>query len=133
MNCGTRVAPEQPSPVAARPATKNHGRSQREGHMPRGDGRILQHPKSGTWFICFYQDGREVRESVAKLLGKPPHAGTEIDAKRALRRRLGAVESGAYGGPARERQTVREVMADYKTHIDLHAKAKKTSYIRIRR
>jgi integrase len=86
--------------------------------MPRGFGRILLHPKSQTWFIAFYRDGQEIRESVAKLLGKPPRDCTQADAARALKRRLGELHAGQYLGPSAERLTVAAVLEAYQAHLE---------------
>ncbi len=86
---------------------------------PRGQGRILQHREAGTWFIAFYWKGREVRESVARLLAKPPRQVTKQDAVRALRRRMKEVLGEKFKGPEAERLTVRELLDDYERHLEL--------------
>ena len=53
----------------------------------RGFGRAYQR-RNGTWALSYYVNGREVRESVAKMLGKPPRAVTVRDAEQALKTRL---------------------------------------------
>ena len=65
----------------------------------RGFGRAYQR-KNGTWAIAYYVHGKEVRESVAKLVGKPPRQVTPRDAERALRHRLAEVQGGTFVEPA---------------------------------
>src|SRR5438552_8129770 len=78
----------------------------------RGCGRVLKR-KNGTLAISYRANGREVRESVAKLVGKRPRDVTERDAERALQRRLGEVHGGSFVGLAQERITVNEILEGY--------------------
>src|SRR2546421_271542 len=80
----------------------------------RGTGHVFQHPLTSGWYIAFYHRGQEVRLSAAKLLGKAPQAVTEQDAERALRRKLGEIQGGKYLGPAADRLTVGQLLADYR-------------------
>ena len=61
--------------------------------MIRSEGSVVKRPRGG-WQIRYYVRGREIRESVAKLVGKRPHKCTEDDAKRALQARLNYYQNG---------------------------------------
>lgn len=78
----------------------------------RGTGSLRKR-KNGGWQISYYRDGTEVREAVARALGKPPSAVTRSEAERLLRRRLHALAAGTYVGPKAERLTVRDLITGY--------------------
>src|SRR5712692_6766700 len=78
------------------------------GPRMRGFGRAYERA-NGTWAIAYYVHGQEVRESVAKLVGKPPRQVIQRDAERALRQRLAEVQSGTFVEPAATRATVDEI------------------------
>ena len=85
----------------------------------RGEGRVLRHPLTGGWYVALYYRGREMRLSAAKLLGKPPQSVTEQDAWRALRRQRKKIAGDRYCGPQAERVTVKELVQDYRRHLEL--------------
>lgn len=74
---------------------------------PRGSGRIMKHPLSGTWFICYSVRGQERRRSVAKLLGKRPAECTEEDALVALSLRRRQAQSQKYADAPLRRMSFR--------------------------
>ncbi len=84
----------------------------------RGFGRAYERA-NGTWAIAYYVHGQEVRESVAKLVGKPPRQVIQRDAERALRQRLAEVQSGTFVEPAATRATVDEILDAYLAHCRL--------------
>jgi integrase len=81
----------------------------------RGRGRVFDRPRgSGTnWAIGYYFRGRECRESVAKLLGKPARSVTKEDAERCLEDRRGEIRSGRFVGPEQERILVGDIIDTY--------------------
>ena len=84
----------------------------------RGLGRIFERPPgSGNLWIAYYHRGREIRESVAKLLGKPNELVTEPDAERALKRRIKEMAGGRFCGPHQDRVTVAEVLDHYEREL----------------
>ena len=84
----------------------------------RGLGRIFERPPgSGNLWIAYYHRGRELRESVAKLLGKPNELVTEPDAERALKRRIKEMAGGRFCGPHQDRVTVAEVLDHYEREL----------------
>ncbi len=87
----------------------------------RGQGRIFDRPKGSgkNWAIAYYWRGREQRESVARLLGKPAAAVTLADAERCLRGRLKQIGSGRFVGVAAERLTVGAALDAYLEHARL--------------
>lgn len=84
----------------------------------RGFGRAYQRA-TGTWAIAYYVHGREVRESVAKLVGKPPRQVSQRDAERAFRQRLAEVQSGTFVEPTAAHATVNEILDAYLAHCRL--------------
>ncbi len=84
----------------------------------RGFGRVFQWA-NGTWAIAYYVRGQEVRESVAKLVGKPPRKVVQRDAERALRQRLAEVQSGTFVEPTAAHATVNEILDAYLAHCRL--------------
>ena len=84
----------------------------------RGFGRAYQRA-NGTWAIAYYVHGQEVRESVARLVGKPPRQIIQRDAERALRRRLAEVQSGTFVEPTAAKATVNEILDAYLAHCRL--------------
>ena len=77
-------------------------------------GRIFERPPgSGNLWIAYYHRGKEIRESVAKQLGKPNKRVTEPDAERALKRRIKEMAGGRFCGPQQDRVTVAEVLDHY--------------------
>lgn len=98
------------------PATID-GQEARTTMRPRGDGSIER--RGNSWRIIYYQDGREVRVSVAKAIGKRPGDVTEQDALRLLRARLHAVETHTAARPHAERVTVTEIVEQYAGDVEL--------------
>ena len=86
--------------------------------MSYGSGRVFKR-KRGGWCVAYFVRGHEVRESVAKLLGKPPAQVTEREAQRVLTRRVAEVQGGAFVGLDNERRAVRAVMEDYFRNLNL--------------
>lgn len=84
----------------------------------RGFGRAYQRA-NGTWAIAYYVRGQEVRESVAKLIGKPPRQVIHRDAERALRQRLAEIQSGTFVEPTAAKATVSEILDAYLAHCRL--------------
>ncbi|HEV2054675.1 MAG TPA: site-specific integrase [Methylomirabilota bacterium] len=84
----------------------------------RGFGRAYQRA-NGTWAIAYYVHGQEVRESVAKLVGKPPRQVLPRDAERALRQRLAEVQRGTFIEPTAAKATVDEILDAYLAHCRL--------------
>lgn len=87
----------------------------------RGFGRAYQRT-NGTWAIAYYANGEEVRESVAKILGKPPRLVTVRDAERALRARFKERCKGTWVGPTNERTTLAEQVELYVKDLELRGK-----------
>jgi integrase len=58
----------------------------------RGGGSVFR--RGGAYWLKYYRDGRPVRESVAKSLGKPPDLVTDKEARALLNKRLGAIAGG---------------------------------------
>ena len=58
----------------------------------RGSGSIFR--RGGAYWLKYYRDGRPVRESVAKSLGRRPELVTEKEARALLNKRLGAIAGG---------------------------------------
>lgn len=82
--------------------------------MKRGSGRIFRHRESGTWFIAYYANKKERRESVAKLLRKRPSDCTEEDAREALKLKVRALSYRGLGDPQALR--LRQPKASYTPH-----------------
>jgi integrase len=80
-----------------------------------GMGRVFDRPAGSgkNWAIGYYVRGQECRESVARLLGKPPGNVTRRDAERCLKGRLGEIANGRFVGPEQERLTVGEILDRY--------------------
>jgi integrase len=74
----------------------------------RGMGRVLQ--RGARWWIAYCVNGREQRESAAKVLGRPDAGLTERDAEKALKIRLGEIHGGRWVGPQQERVTLGELL-----------------------
>ncbi len=81
----------------------------------RGLGRIFE--RHGNLWIAYYHRGREIRESVAKLLGKPRWLVTDADAERALKNRLRQIIDPRFTGPKQERVTVDQVLYHYEREL----------------
>jgi integrase len=86
-----------------------------------GQGGIKRR-KDGTLTIRYSVNGKEVVESVAKLVGKPPRLCTDEDARRALRMRLKQRYAGTYVGPQNERITLEECAAMYLKDLEMRRK-----------
>src|SRR5207245_955402 len=56
------------------------------GHTMRGDGRIFRDPGSRFWFMAYYLNGKQVRQSTGEV--------DERRARRVLRRRISEVLRG---------------------------------------
>jgi integrase len=84
----------------------------------RGMGRTLQRGK--RWWISYYVQGQEQRESAAKVLGRPDAGMNEKDAEKALKIRLQEIHGGRWVGPKQERVTMAELLdglvQDYKNN-----------------
>ena len=63
----------------------------------RGDGRIFQRKGSERYWIAYYVDGREVRESAGR---------TPAEARTLLRERQSQLHRDEYVGATHERLTV---------------------------
>ncbi len=87
----------------------------------KGFGRAYQR-ENGTWAIAYYVHGKEVRESVARLLGKRPWQVTTRDAAGALKRRIAEVEDGTFVDPRAARATVDQVLDAYLAHCRLQGR-----------
>lgn len=70
---------------------------------PRGTGSTYLRGK--TWWLAYYRQGEEIRESSESTKREA--------AERLLRRRLGDIESGRPVAPRADRVTVGELLADY--------------------
>jgi integrase len=90
--------------------------------MAHGDGRLFQPKKkdgtlkSARWWIAYYVNGREVRESAGK---------TEKEAQRVLRRKLAKRDSGQIVETEDTRLTVAAMLDTYEA--DLRAQRKKSA------
>ncbi len=76
--------------------------------MARGDGRILR--RGGRWWIAYYRNGQEFRESAGI---------TEREARKKLRARLAEIHSGRFVGPAQDRLTVAQLLDAYLTNREI--------------
>lgn len=83
----------------------------------RGTGSIER--RGNSYRILYYQRGREVRESVARALGKRPDTVTPADAERLLRDRLHAIETHTAPRPGADRLTVDQVVDQYVADVEL--------------
>ena len=92
----------------------------------KGFGRVLRR-KGGTYAIAYFADGVEIRESVARLLGKPPQAVTERDAERALERRYKERARGSWISPITERATLADQVDLYVKDLGLRGKRSATT------
>lgn len=84
----------------------------KQKRRPRGTGSIFKRPGSCFWWVCYYVNGKAVRES---------SGSTKItDAQNLLKTRNGEVESGNFVSPNVKRVTVAElfdaVLTDYKNN-----------------
>jgi integrase len=75
--------------------------------------------RRGHWWIKYRWRGREVRQSVARLLDMAPDQVTEKTARRVLESRLREVSAGRYVGPKEERLTVGELLDMYVADLKL--------------
>lgn len=74
----------------------------------RGMGRLFQ--RGGVWWIAFYFNGKEIRES-----SKSQNDG---DAKRLLKKRLKEIHGSRYVGPHEEKLTVDDLLDALVTHLE---------------
>lgn len=95
------------APERARPARATRT------HVPGLGSYFTRGP--GYW-IAYYRDGQEQRESVARLTGIPPERTTPKDALRCLRERKRQVWNGTFVGTATARLTVSAVLDAYLRH-----------------
>ena len=58
--------------------------------------------RGDTWWIQYYRDGQRFRES--------SHSSERADAQNMLKRRLGEVATGQFGGLTPERVTVKQLL-----------------------
>jgi integrase len=72
---------------------------------PRGTGSIYKQPHSAAWWVSYYRNGKQHREST----------GTEDyqEAGTFLRKRLGEIATGTFNGPRAERIKVEELAEDF--------------------
>lgn len=82
-----------------------------------GMGRVYK--RGNAFWLGYWVNGAERRESVAKILGKPVGAVTAREAERALRLRLDARSQGKLIAPRHERATVAELLTDYERHLEV--------------
>ncbi len=75
--------------------------------------------RRGHWWIKYRWRGREVRQSVARLLDLAPDQVTEKMARRVLEGRMREVSAGRYVGPKEERLTVGELLDQYVADLRL--------------
>jgi integrase len=84
----------------------------------RGMGRTLQ--RGSRWWIAYYVNGHEHRESASKVLGRPDAGLSEKDAEKALKLRLQEIHGGRWVGPKQERVNMVELLdglvQDYKNN-----------------
>jgi integrase len=71
-------------------------------------GRTLQ--RGNRWWIAYYVNGIEHRESAAKVLGRPDAGLSDKDATKALKIRLGEIHGGRWVGPQQDRVTLAELL-----------------------
>lgn len=76
----------------------------------RGDGRIFQRKGSKRFWIAYYVDGQEVRESGGR---------TEGEARRLLRERLTQLHRDEYVPPEHERRTIGALLDELLAHLEL--------------
>ncbi len=86
----------------------------------RGDGRIFQRKGSERYWIAYYVDGREVRESAGR---------TPAEARTLLRERQSQLHRDEYVGATHERLTVNALLDDLLAHLELKG-AKSLSSVR---
>jgi len=79
---------------------------------PRGSGSIFRQPGSRFWWICYYANGKRVREST--------NSEKVTDAQNLLKKRAGEYASGNLVSPQAQRVTVAElykaVITDYRNN-----------------
>src|SRR5687768_14678762 len=84
----------------------------------RGMGRTLK--RGNRWWIAYYVNGHEQRESASKVLGRPDAGLNEKDAEKALKLRLQEIHGGRWVGAKQERVTLAELLdalvQDYKNN-----------------
>lgn len=91
--------------------------------MGYGDGRIFQPkkrdgtPRGSRWWIAYYVNGREVRETAA----------TEREAGKLLRRRLAARDAGLVVVPEETRLTITGMLDSYEAHLTEQQKKSATT------
>jgi len=93
----------------------------------RRGGSIFQ--RGGSVWLKYYRDGKPLRESVAKTLGKPPADVTEKDASTLLNKRMGAIADGVEPVPKADRVVVKELLDDLITEYTVN---KRRSVERVR-
>ena len=69
--------------------------------------------RHGRWWISYRFRGQEVRQSVARVLGRPPQEISELDAKRCLQARLADIATQRFVGAREERLTVAQVIDEW--------------------
>lgn len=80
--------------------------------------------RRGLWWIKYRWRGKEVRQSVARLLDLQPGQVTEKMARAVLKTRLREISGGRFVGPREERITVGELLDQYVADLRLrNAKA----------
>lgn len=75
----------------------------------RGDGRIFRRSGTSRWWIEYWINGREHRESGGR---------TETEARNLLRRRLREIHRDEFVGPVVERLTVSELLDHLLVHLE---------------
>src|SRR5437868_13713054 len=79
----------------------------------RGSGSIFR--RGDAYWLKYYRDGRPIRESVAKSLGKLPDMVTDKDARALLNKRLGAIAGGQPIAIGADRMRVGALLDDLTT------------------
>jgi integrase len=75
----------------------------------RGDGRIFNRPGTSKWWIEYWANGRQHRESGGR---------TEAEARKLLRRRLREIHRDEFVGPKAEKATVAELLDSLLVHLE---------------
>lgn len=73
-----------------------------------GDGRIFQRKGSKRWWIAYYVNGKELRESAGK---------TPAEAKRLLRKRQKEILGEQFIGPSEKQLTANDLLDGLLTHL----------------
>src|SRR5262245_18101026 len=96
----------------------------------RGNGRVYSRPGSPFWWIAYYHNGKEQRETAKHVRKGEKLEAVEAkryEAERWLRKRMGEVIAERHGGPgfvspAQQRMTVCELLDALKADYELRSK-----------